>query len=255
MPTYKYSVSETALLSALETARSAGRNLAVVYDRTKAGEIIRIGYALVTRENPDTKPPITWFDSREVTRILQADSGDHVLAMLDVELQPQTANESYHLVVLPTTQGRARLRSLIRVHRDRSIGFAVQVEIQQERGMWEAVVRYDSAHDSLHRDLMSHSGQKVKTDLPVADACEAIEHAFHEIRANIARWPGELGYGVMCTLDAGQELDMALNRTRDELLALWHDPSGIQDAASRFTAVKLVPDVEERIEVERGASP
>jgi len=255
MPTYEYSVSETALLSALETARSAGKNLAVVFDRNEAGEIIRIGCALVTRENPDPEPPITWFESHEITRVLQADSVDHALALLDVEFRPQTANESYRLVYLPATHGRARLRSLIRVHRNRSIGFAIQVEIQQERAMWEAVVRYDSAHGSLHRDLMSRGGQKVKTQLPAADACTAIDYAFHEIRANIVRWLGELGYGVMCTLDAGQELDRALNQARDELLDLWRDPSGIQDAASHYTEVKLSPDFEERIEVERDASP
>jgi len=255
MPTFEYSVSEAALRMALETAKSAAKNLAIVYDRNEAGEIIRIGYALFARENPDPEPPITWFDPHEITRALQEDTADHALAVLDVAFRPQKTSEAYRLVYLPATHGQARLRSLIRVHGSRSIGFAIQVEVQQKSEMWEAVVRYDSAHDSLHRDLLARGGKKVKSQLPVEDACMAIAHAFREIRANIVNWLGELGYDVMCTLNAGQELDSALNQARDELLDLWRDPSGIQDAASHYTEVKALPDFEDRIEVERGDSP
>lgn len=247
MHTYRYSVSQDALLAALQTSKSDGKNLAVVFDRTEAGEVIRIGYALVAREDPEPAPPITWFEPHEITRELHADGVDHALAVLDVGFRRQKTSESYRLLYLPATRGRARLRSLIRVHKSRSIGFAVQVEIQSERSMWHAIVRYDSAHGFPHRDLRSRGGQK-KTDLPVADAPEAIEFAFREIRANIERWVEELGYGVACTL-ASQELDRALSQARDELLELWRDPSRIKGATSHFTQVKLATDFEEQIVV------
>ena len=247
MPTYRYEIDENPMIVAINASRAADTQLAIVFDRDESGEVLRIGYALANRGEHDSDVPITWFAPQEVTRVLQEDDNEHSMAVLDIAFQPEVKNKSFHLVELPARKGRARLRSLIRIHRSNNVGFAIQIEVQQESGIWDVVVRYDSAHDSLHRDLMSRAGKMIKYDLPVDNACDAIEYAYREIASQLSLWIEELGYEFSCTLEGSEDLERAVSRARDELLGLWKIPGGIASAESRLTIIKESPDHEQSI--------
>ena len=75
----------------------------------------------------------------------------------------------------------------VRVHfeleRDVVLQFVVQLECRFEAG-WQPVVRYDTAHQFAHRDLLHPSGTVEKSALPTQDYNEALTFAMKDLKAN-----------------------------------------------------------------------
>lgn len=49
---------------------------------------------------------------------------------------------------------------------------------------WRPVVRYDTAHNFVHRDVLSPSGRTEKTEMPTQDYNEALTFAIKDLTDN-----------------------------------------------------------------------
>ena len=69
------------------------------------------------------------------------------------------------------------------LERGRVLRFVVQLEccFNDE---WNPVVRYDTAHNFAHRDVLHPSGNVAKTELAVQDYNEALTFAINDLAAN-----------------------------------------------------------------------
>ncbi len=67
--------------------------------------------------------------------------------------------------------------------RDRIVFFRVQLETFVE-GKWLPVVRYDTAHGFVHRDLLDKHGHAVKTPLFNQDFNDALTFAENDLKTN-----------------------------------------------------------------------
>jgi len=67
--------------------------------------------------------------------------------------------------------------------RGKIIQFVVQLEclINNE---WHSIVRYDTAHDFAHQDILYPDGTQEKIELPFSDYNEALTFAQLDLRAN-----------------------------------------------------------------------
>lgn len=75
------------------------------------------------------------------------------------------------------------LRVQFEIERDEVLRFVVQLECRL-MDEWQAVVRYDTAHDFAHRDLMRPSGQTEKMELSLRDYNEALTFAIADLKLN-----------------------------------------------------------------------
>jgi hypothetical protein len=77
--------------------------------------------------------------------------------------------------------------SIVRVRFAKEAGhilsFMVQLECQFD-DQWQPVIRYDTAHDYAHRDVLHPGGEVTKEDLGIADYNEALTFAQHDLQAN-----------------------------------------------------------------------
>jgi rubrerythrin len=75
-----------------------------------------------------------------------------------------------------------RIRAKFTTHRGRVIEIElIQYEAYLE-GQWVPLVRYDTAHGYLHRDVMQADGSQKKTRIPHTSLDEALTQAMDEIR-------------------------------------------------------------------------
>lgn len=80
--------------------------------------------------------------------------------------------------------GTDRLRVHFLTENGRVIAiFVVQYEAYIG-GEWRAIVRYDEAHGFFHRDLLSPSGQQMKTPEPVSEKGVALTQAMDDVKRN-----------------------------------------------------------------------
>lgn len=75
------------------------------------------------------------------------------------------------------------VRVKFELERDQVLRFLVQLECRFN-GKWVPVVRYDTAHDFAHRDLLHPSGESAKTRLNVRDFGEALTFALRDLNEN-----------------------------------------------------------------------
>jgi hypothetical protein len=64
---------------------------------------------------------------------------------------------------VPLLEGTS-LRIRINIDRGEVTAFVVQLECNIGDGRWLPVVRYDSAHDRPHRDILDPSGETIKKE-------------------------------------------------------------------------------------------
>jgi len=76
---------------------------------------------------------------------------------------------------------RARVRFV--KERGRILAFVVQLECLFG-DQWHPVVRYDTAHDFAHRDVIRPDGPTEKTALSFSDYNQALTFAHDDIKAN-----------------------------------------------------------------------
>lgn len=76
---------------------------------------------------------------------------------------------------------RARVRFM--KERGRIEAFVVQLECLFG-DQWHPIVRYDTAHDFAHRDVMRPGGTTEKTALSFSDYSQALTFAHEDIKAN-----------------------------------------------------------------------
>lgn len=86
----------------------------------------------------------------------------------------------------------ARIR--LRIFREKGKGivaFASQLE-HYFKGKWRPVIRYDTAHGFVHKDVYSLTGkQKRKEKIPVQNLKEAIVYADKDLRNNYEKYIGK----------------------------------------------------------------
>ena len=75
------------------------------------------------------------------------------------------------------------VRVRFEIERGRILGFLVQLECLFS-GDWRPILRYDTAHDFAHRDLLRPSGEAEKTRLDTQDFNEALTLAEKDITEN-----------------------------------------------------------------------
>jgi hypothetical protein len=67
--------------------------------------------------------------------------------------------------------------------KDKIVFFRIQLEIFLD-GKWMPVVRYDTAHGFVHRDLLDKKGHKVKTPIFNQDLNDALTFAENDLKSN-----------------------------------------------------------------------
>lgn len=80
-----------------------------------------------------------------------------------------------------------RLRVNFTRDRHEILSFLVQLEYFVN-GKWYPVVRYDTAHQFTHRDILRPDGSQEKQPMPVNDYNEALTYAQKDIMANFRRY-------------------------------------------------------------------
>ena len=55
-------------------------------------------------------------------------------------------------------------------------------------GKWEAIVRYDFAHNFFHQDFMNPDGEQEKTPVDIQDRSQALIFAKYDLTANWKRY-------------------------------------------------------------------
>ena len=75
-------------------------------------------------------------------------------------------------------QNAARVR--FELERDRVLRFVVQLECRFD-DEWYPVVRYDTAHQFAHRDVLHPSGETEKNEMPIQDYNEALSFAIQDL--------------------------------------------------------------------------
>lgn len=86
-----------------------------------------------------------------------------------------------------------RYRVHLEVIKGRVKSFVVQLEYQGAAG-WQAVVRYDTAHGSAHRDRYRMDGSVIRhEDLPASDYSAAFTYADRDIKRNWKDWIRRFG--------------------------------------------------------------
>lgn len=71
--------------------------------------------------------------------------------------------------------------------RGRIVAFVIQLECLIE-GQWYPVIRYDTAHNFAHCDILRPDGSQDKRPLPVGDFNEALTYAQQDLRVNFRRY-------------------------------------------------------------------
>jgi len=82
---------------------------------------------------------------------------------------------------------RDRKRHEHTIDKGRVIGFVVQYEVLI-KNEWRPVVRYDTAHGFVHKDLINPDGSKEKILLGTADLNEALSLADKDVNENWERY-------------------------------------------------------------------
>ncbi len=59
----------------------------------------------------------------------------------------------------------------------------VQLEVEVEEGVWQAVIRYDCAHDFAHRDRYNLKGDRDKEEIALSYT-ESLDLADRDVNAN-----------------------------------------------------------------------
>lgn len=67
--------------------------------------------------------------------------------------------------------------------KEKIVFFRIQLEILWD-GKWMPVVRYDTAHGFVHRDLLDKKGHVVKTPIFNQDLNDALTFAENDLKAN-----------------------------------------------------------------------
>lgn len=78
-------------------------------------------------------------------------------------------------------QNAARVR--FELERDEVVRFTVQLECRFD-DQWHPIVRYDTAHQFAHRDLIRPWGEVEKTEMSTQDYNEALTFAIQDLKAH-----------------------------------------------------------------------
>ena len=94
------------------------------------------------------------------------------------------AKETSYEVVLDE---EIRLRIHFTRERHKITSFIVQLEcFLNDR--WYPIIRYDTAHQFAHRDILRPDGSQKKQPMPVSDYNEALTYAQKDIMTNFRRY-------------------------------------------------------------------
>jgi hypothetical protein len=75
---------------------------------------------------------------------------------------------------------RARKRHYHKTDKGNLLAFIMQLEVEVEDGIWKPVIRYDCAHDFVHRDQYNLRGDQDKQEIALSYA-ESLDLADKDI--------------------------------------------------------------------------
>jgi hypothetical protein len=80
-----------------------------------------------------------------------------------------------------------QLRIYFTRERNQITSFVAQLEYFVN-DKWYSVIRYDTAHEFAHRDILRPDGSQDKQPMPVTDYNEALTYAQQDLMANFRRY-------------------------------------------------------------------
>ena len=196
----KFKIEGPGFFKATDEAIKNKKVLAISYDYDKYGNILRIGYSLLSPGVKDTKEnSIHWFNKSEITIIPTTDTNQEQLnAHLDIGFVHPKNNERHFMLGLPHTgEEQILLRCIFRNYQDDEVDFVIQAEIKETINKSiesKPIIRYDFSHGFFHRDMLYSDGSKRKIELENNTKEGAIRFSIQEIQSQLGTWLSELGY-------------------------------------------------------------
>ena len=230
------------IAKALQEAVDAGKDLVTVpvYSK-KTGKVVRIGYFLADKGEatpPDWRTKIKWLKKNEVSvSYAKADVNSREAELSANYLPPQRLEKKgkEFLITLDLIGKIMRFRNIFTVHGS-NVSFVIQLEafgVKSKR--WNAIVRYDCAHEYVHRDLIYLDGRKEKQKLEAQNLDEAIRIAIIDLKDNFKQWLLRLGYrGLLNTLPSEIKIKKEFEKAEKFLLDLIKHPEKISKIPSTY---------------------
>lgn len=257
MVSLNFEISGPGPRRAMQEAVKAKKNIVFVCDYDSLGRVLRVGYIFKNRKEKEIpRNQVKWFKKDEVSIVQEKHSDkEQRKASLRVEyaLPPdRDKKERQFLLRLPLGKSNdMRLRNIFRLRGNLIKSFVVQSEIRvTEKGkeIWKPIVRYDCAHDFIHRDLINRNGKKIKEKLSTQNFKSAIRIAIEEMKNNLRPWLVRLGYeAIIHKLFVKINVDKELEDAKEYLLRLVEHPDLITKTPFTFVQVKEDFDYVERI--------
>jgi len=246
-----FSLKGPGLKKAVQEAVKDGNDIETVFDWDSSGTILRVGYRKFKKgQPPDKRNKIIWFEPGDIEIIYE----NHLIsrpigtAELKIEYtspQNEIKKEREVLIMLQAEKmKKIRFRNIFRLQKNTIKSFVIQLEVkiskENEPEKWNAVIRFDCAHNYAHLDLIKINGDK-RPKIPIQHTTinEAIENAMEEMKRNYKKWFIELGYrSVYSTFFDEINIEDELETAKRYLLYLIEKPEAIYDISSSFLQIK-----------------
>jgi len=246
-----FSLKGAGQKKAIQEAVKAGKNIENVIEWDKSGNVLKVGYRLFEKGQPrEKRDKIIWFEPGEVEIIYETHSSSRPSGTVELKVEytpPQNGikKEREVLIMLQAEKLKIiRFRNIFRLQKNTIKSFVIQLEAKTSREFepekWNAVIRADCAHDSVHIDLIHINGDRhPRIPLENTNMKEAIENAMEEMKINYKKWFIELGYRtVYSTFFDEINIEDELETAKRYLLYLIEKPESIHNISSSFVQIK-----------------
>jgi hypothetical protein len=247
----QFSLKGPGLKKAVQDAVKNGNDIETVFDWDSSGTILRVGYREFKKGQPrEKRGKIIWFKPGDIEVIYKNHLVSRPVETVELEVEytspkNEIKEERESLIILQAEKTKKiRFRNIFRMTKNTIKSFVVQLEVliskENESEKWNAVIRFDCAHNYAHLDLIKINGDKLpKIPIQSTTLKEAIENAVEEMKKNYKKWFLELGYGSnYSTFFDELNLEDELETAKKYLLYLIEKPEVIQDISSRFLHIK-----------------
>jgi hypothetical protein len=242
----RFDISGPGLLRATQEAVEVKKQIVIAYDQDASGMLLRVGYFLEDKGSQNSNPTIIWFKKDEI--VVKPIAVDNIpndfKARFEINFLHPRKEEKHFLLDFPIgAEQQVLLRCLFRLRKNLVSDFVIQVEIKgivNGKEKWRPAIRYDCAHDFIHRDLIFLNGKKTKKKLPVQTPKEAVIFAIDEIGKKLSQWLPQLGYKAVDPHILGHPLVAEdLEQAKIKLLALIENPQAMANSTeSRLVLVR-----------------
>lgn len=240
-------LSGPGLVRAVNESVKSRKILEFVYDYIPITKSFRIGYFLENTPNQKAEDAkINWFSPEEISIVGTNEiKPDDPTGQLTVSYIGSREKQRNFIVSIPVGEHTSILiRCLYRLQRNALSDFVIQVESHSTifgRIENRPIIRYDCAHQFIHRDMISIKGVKNKEALPTRNPIDAVGLAISEIQENLPKWLNELGYtDLKIELFEKKVVQEEILLAKQSLLSFIKNPeSFIEEQNSRISLFNL----------------